>query len=109
MLDKGLWSCNFIISGYNYYALKAKGESMKDAWINDGDTLIIRQQCDIDNWDIAVVILWEYVDEERATLKRVYKSPQAMFLKAENDSFPTQIITGPSEVRWKLISVIRNY
>ena len=100
---------SYIILGYNYYALKAKGDSMKDAWINDGDTLIIRQQTDIDNWDIAVVVLWEYEDEERATLKRVYKTPSAMYLKAENDSFPTQVVTWPSEVRWKLISVIRNY
>ena len=35
----------------------------------------------------------EYEDDERATLKRVYKTPSAMFLKAENDNFPTQIIT----------------
>lgn len=66
---------------------------MKDAGIHDGDILIIRQQSDVDNGDIAVVILGEYEDDERATLKRVYKTPQAMILRPENDSFPTQIIT----------------
>lgn len=93
----------------NFYALKARWESMKDAGIHDGDILIIRQQSDVDNGDIAVVILGEYEDDERATLKRVYKTPQAMILRPENDSFPTQIITWPSQIRGKLVSVIRNY
>jgi repressor LexA len=92
-----------------FYALRAVWDSMRDAGIKSWDILIIRQQSDVDDWDIAVVILGEYSDEERATLKRVYKTPQAMILKPANDSFPTQIITWPSEVRWKLISVIRNY
>jgi repressor LexA len=99
-------------SSYKYgqfYALRAVWDSMRDAGIKSGDILIIRQQSDIDDWDIAVVVLGEYKDEERATLKRVYKTPQAMILKPENDSFPVQIITWPSQIRWKLISVIRNY
>lgn len=93
----------------SFYALKAKWESMKNAGIHDSDILIIRQQSDVNDGDIAVVILWEYEDDERATLKRVYHSPKALILKPENDDFPTQIITWPSEVRGKLISVIRNY
>lgn len=93
----------------NFYALQASWESMLNIWIHDWDTLIIRQQSDIDNWDIWVVVMGEYEDDERATLKRVYKTPSAMFLKAENDNFPTQIITWPAQVRGKLISVIRNY
>lgn len=92
-----------------FYALRAVWDSMRDAGIKSGDILIIRQQSDVDDWDIAVVVLGEYTDEERATLKRVYKTPQAMILKPENDSFPVQVITWPSQIRWKLISVIRNY
>ncbi len=91
------------------YALKARWESMINAGINDGDILIIRQQSDVDNWDIGVVIVGEYADDEQVTLKRVYKTPKALILKPENDDFPTQIITWPSEVRGKLVSVMRNY
>ena len=61
--------------------------------IKSGDTLIIRQQSDVDNGDIGVVVIGEYTDDEQVTLKRVYKTPKALILKPENDDFPTQIIT----------------
>jgi len=62
--------------------------------IKSGDTLIIRQQSDIDNGDIGVVVIGdEYADDEQVTLKRVYKTPKALILKPENDNFPTQVIT----------------
>lgn len=82
---------------------------MINAGIDDGDTLVIRQQSDVSDGDIGVVVVWEYADDERATLKRVYHTPKALILKPENDDFPTQIITEPSQVRGKLVSVIRNY
>lgn len=90
------------------YALKAKWESMINAGIDDGDILIIRQQSDIIDGDIAVVIVGEYADDERATLKRVYKTPKALILKPKNDDFPMQVIKW-GEIRGKLVSVIRNY
>lgn len=92
-----------------FYALRAVGDSMKNAWIKSGDTLVIRQQNDVNDGDIGVVVVGEYADDERATLKRVYHTPKSLILKPENDDFPTQIITEPSQVRGKLVSVIRNY
>lgn len=92
-----------------FYALRAKWESMKNAWIHDGDILVIRQQTDVDDGDIAVVVLGEYEDDERATLKRVYKSTKSMILKPENDAFEPIVVTSSGQIRWKLISVIRNY
>lgn len=94
--------------GGSFYALKASWKSMIKAGIDDGDILIVRQQSDINDGDIAVVVIWEYVDDERATLKRVYKTPKALILKPENDDFPTQVIKW-GEIRGKLVSVIRNY
>lgn len=35
----------------------------------------------------------DYEDDERATLKRIYKTPNAMILRPENDNFPTQVVT----------------
>lgn len=55
--------------------------------------MVIRQQSKVEDGDIAVVAIGEDEYNERATLKRVYTTPKAMILKAENDDFPTQIIT----------------
>ncbi len=92
-----------------FYALTAIGDSMINAGIRSWDILIIRQQTDVDDGDIAVVVLWEYEDDERATLKRVYKSPKSMLLKPENDAFEPIIVTSSAQIRGKLVSVIRNY
>lgn len=92
-----------------FYALRAVWDSMIKVGIKSGDTLVIRQQSNLDNGDIGVVVIGEYADDEKVTLKRVYHSPKALILKPENDDFPTQIITWPSEVRGKLVSVMRNY
>lgn len=92
----------------NFYALKARGQSMKNAGINSGDILLIRQQNDVLDGEIAVVITWDDEFNEKATLKRVYHSPNALILHPANDDFPTQIVKN-GDIRWKLISVIRNY
>ena len=50
-----------------HYALEVKGDSMIDAGILDGDTIILRKTEDASNGDIVVAL----VDEEEATLKRL--------------------------------------
>lgn len=52
--------------GAEYFALKVKGDSMTAAGIKDGDTIIVRRQPEVDNGDIAVVL----VNKEDATVKR---------------------------------------
>jgi len=94
----------------NLYILIASGDSMIDAHIYDGDYLIIQQQSDVNEWEIAVVIIWD-THEEKATLKRVYHKPSSLLLKPENNDFETMLLKQDSnaQIRWKLISVIRNY
>lgn len=94
----------------NLYVLIASGDSMINARIYDGDYLIIQQQPDVNEWDIAVVITGDKHDE-KATLKRVYKKPWSLLLKPENTDFETMLLWQESnaQIRWKLISVIRNY
>jgi len=70
------------------FCLKVKGDSMINARIFDGDIVFIRQQSDVDDGQIAVVI----VDDE-ATLKRVYRyynqdGCYRLELRAENPLFP---------------------
>jgi len=61
------------------FCLKAKGDSMINARIFDGDIVFIRQQPDVENGEIAVILI-----EDEATLKRVYKYPGRVELRPEN-------------------------
>ena len=52
-----------------HFGLKIKGNSMIDAGINDGDTVIIKKSSTADNGQIAVVL----IDNQEATLKELEK------------------------------------
>lgn len=69
------------------FVLKAKGDSMINARINNGDLVFIREQSDVDDGEIAAVII-----DDEATLKRVYKYDDHIALYAENPSYkPIQV------------------
>lgn len=70
------------------FALRAKGDSMINARINDGDIVFIRRQDTVNNGEIAAVII-----EDEATLKRVYFSDNMITLASENPAYPPIIIT----------------
>lgn len=61
------------------FALTCKGDSMTGARIMDGDVVLIRQQPDVDDGEIAAVLI-----DGEATLKRVYKLPGRLILRPEN-------------------------
>ncbi len=64
------------------FALTCHGDSMIGARIVDGDLVYIRAQPDVDNGQIAAVLI-----DNEATLKRVYKYPNTLVLRAENPNF----------------------
>lgn len=64
------------------FALKCKGDSMINARIFDGDIVYIRQQPDVENGEIAAVLI-----DNEATLKKVYHYPTRLELRAENPTF----------------------
>lgn len=66
------------------FCLTAKGDSMINARINDGDIVFIRQMPMVENGDIAAVII-----DDEATLKRVYYYPEKnkLILNPENPAF----------------------
>lgn len=72
------------------FVLRCRGDSMIDAHIMNGASVYIREQPDVENGEIAAVI----VDDEEATLKRVYKSPDALTLIPANSSYQPIVITG---------------
>lgn len=73
------------------FCLIARGESMVNAGINDGDIVFIRKQPSVVNGEIAVVVIGE-----EATLKRVYfdKKAKTLVLQAENPAFKPLLIAG---------------
>jgi len=94
------------LSHGEHFALEVRGDSMIEAGIFDGDTVVIRRQDTADTGDIVVAL----IDDEEATLKRLRRKGSAVALEAANPAFETQIY-GPQRVRiqGKLISLIRRY
>ena len=73
------------------FCLKARGDSMINARIMDGDIVFIRSQSQVENGEIAVVII-----NDEATLKRVFYYPEksTLILKPENPKYEDFIFTG---------------
>ncbi|MFD1792616.1 transcriptional repressor LexA [Ochrobactrum teleogrylli] len=95
-----------MIGAGEHYALEVKGDSMIDAGIFDGDTVIIKRG-DMANPGEIVVAL---VDDEEATLKRFRRKGASIALEAANPAYETRIF-GPDRVRvqGKLVGLIRRY
>ena len=89
-----------------HYALEVKGDSMIEAGILDGDTVIIRNGSTASPGDIVVAL----VDDEEATLKRFRRKGASIALEAANPAYETRIF-GPDRVKvqGKLVGLIRRY
>ena len=94
------------LSHGEHFALEVRGDSMIEAGIFDGDTVVIKKQDSADSGDIIVAL----IDDEEATLKRLRRRGASIALEAANPAFETRIF-GPDRVRiqGKLISLVRRY
>ena len=87
------------------YALRAHGDSMKDAMINEGDIVVIRQQQEIQNGDLAQVWLR---NEGSATVKRIFRKNGSVCLKPENENLEARYYDASDvKIQGKVIMVIR--
>ncbi|MCA1440288.1 transcriptional repressor LexA [Ensifer sp. IC4062] len=95
-----------MIGSGEHYALEIKGDSMIEAGIFDGDTVIIRNTNTANPGDIVVAL----VDDEEATLKRFRRKGASIALEAANPAYETRIF-GPDRVKiqGKLVGLIRRY
>ncbi|MEM7693628.1 MAG: transcriptional repressor LexA [Pseudomonadota bacterium] len=95
-----------MLPGGEHFALEVRGDSMVDAGIHDGDTVIVRRTDRADNGDIVVAL----VDNEEATLKRLRKRGNTVALEAANPQYETRIF-GSDRVRIQgtLTALIRRY
>jgi repressor LexA len=83
-----------------------QGDSMIEAGILDGDTVVIRKQDTANTGEIVVAL----IDDEEATLKRLRKRGTSIALEAANPAYETRVL-GPDRVKiqGKLISLVRRY
>ena len=89
-----------------YFGLRVKGDSMIDAGINNGDTVIIKKTSTADTGQIAVVL----IDEQEATLKRIRKKGNTIALEAANKNYDTKIYASNRiKIQGRLVSLYRNF
>ena len=95
-----------MLGGGEHFALEVKGDSMIEAGILEGDTVLIKRVPSAENGDIVVAL----VDDEEATLKRIRRKGHSIALEAANPAYETRIF-GPDRVnvQGKLVGLIRRY
>jgi repressor LexA len=89
-----------------HYALEVDGDSMIDAGILDGDTVVIERCETAENGSIVVAL----IDNEEATLKRLRRKGGAVALEPANKSYETRIF--PPErvtIQGRLVGLLRRY
>ncbi len=89
-----------------YFILNVEGDSMIEAGIFDGDQVVIRKANDANNGEIVVAL----IDNNEATLKRIFKRGQQVALQPENSNYKT-VIYGPDRIQIQgvLKHLIRGY
>lgn len=89
-----------------HFALTVSGDSMIEAGINDGDTVIIRETNTADGGDIVVAL----VEDEEATLKRFRRKGNSIALEAANPEYETRIFQQEQiKVQGRLVGLMRRY
>lgn len=90
----------------DHYALEVAGDSMVEAGILDGDTVVIERCETADNGSIVVAL----VDNQEATLKRLRRRGASIALEPANKAYETRIF-GPDRVKvqGRLIGLVRRY
>ena len=89
-----------------HFALEIVGDSMMEAGILDGDTVVIERAETANHGDIVVAL----IQKQEATLKTLLKEPGRIGLQAENPSYETRYFqTDDVEVQGRLTGLIRKY
>ena len=96
-----------MLSGGDHYALEVRGDSMVDAGILDGDTVVIKRTNNAENGDIVVAYI---IEDSEATLKKLRRKGNSIALEAANPNYETRIF-GPDQVKvqGKMVGLIRQY
>ncbi len=95
-----------MIGSGEHFALEIVGDSMIEAGILDGDTVVIERASSANHGEIVVAL----INKQEATLKTLLKEPGRIGLEAANPRYETRYFeTDAVEVQGKLAGLIRNY
>ena len=95
-----------LVGGGEHYALEVAGDSMIEAGIHDGDTVIIRRTDTAENGQIVVAL----VDEGEVTLKRLRRRGASIALEPANPRHETRIFPADRvRVQGRLVGLLRTY
>jgi repressor LexA len=95
-----------LLGGGDHYALEVAGDSMVDAGIWDGDTVVIRKGETAENGQIVVAL----VDDAEVTLKRLRRRGNSIALEPANQIYKTQIFPADKvKVQGRLVALLRRY
>ena len=89
-----------------HYALEVAGDSMVDAGILDGDTVLIRRTDTAENGQIVVAL----VDDIEVTLKRLRRRGNSIALEPANKDYEVRLLPADQvKVQGKLVGLLRRY
>lgn len=95
-----------MLAGGEHYALTVEGDSMIEAGIFDGDTVLIRKTETVENGAIVVAL----VDQNEATLKRLRRKGESIALEPANPRYETRIFPPDRvSVQGRLVGLLRRY
>lgn len=92
--------------GSRYFFLRAIGDSMNEAHINDGDFVLVRQQQSANDGDIVVALI-----DDEATIKEFHRKKSAVILKPRSSNKKHQpiILTSNFEIQGVVVTAIPNF
>lgn len=95
-----------LLGNGEHYALEVAGDSMVEAGIHDGDTVIIRKGEAAENGQIVVAL----VDEAEVTLKRLRRRGKSIALEPANQRYDVRIFPADRvKVQGRLVALLRRY
>ena len=86
------------------FMLRVKGDSMIDAGILDGDLVVVRRQPTAEAGEIVAAL----IEDEEATVKRLYRHEGRIVLRAENEAYDDLVYEDGVTVLGKVVSVLRS-
>ena len=90
-----------LFKGQDLFALRVKGDSMTGAGIFDGDLAVLSAGHEWTDGMIVAVMM-----DEEATLKRVYRLPQGVRLRADNPAYPDRLVSEKSHLSCRVAGVL---
>jgi len=99
-------SVNLVRPGSKYFFLRALGDSMDEAGINDGDLVLVRQQSIAEDGDIVVALI-----DDEATVKELRRTKDALILKPKsaNKTHQPIILTDNFQIQGVVVTAIPNF